>query len=79
MAALSKYMSEARDRALPDAVIEEAKHHILDTFAAMVSGSELLPGREALKVRPGSWRREEFDDRRLATALRTDRSSHREW
>ena len=49
MAALSKYMSEARDRALPDAIIEEAKHHILDTFAAMVSGSELPPGRQALK------------------------------
>jgi 2-methylcitrate dehydratase PrpD len=48
MAALSKYMSEARDRALPAAVVEQAKHHILDTFAAMVSGSELLPGREAL-------------------------------
>ena len=49
MAALSKYMSEARDRALPDAVVEEAKHHILDTFAAMVSGSELPPGIQALK------------------------------
>jgi 2-methylcitrate dehydratase PrpD len=49
MARLSSYMSEARDRALPDEVVEKAKHHILDTFAAMVSGSELLPGRAALK------------------------------
>jgi len=49
MARLSSYMSEARNRALPDDVVEKAKHHILDTFAAMVSGSELLPGREALK------------------------------
>ncbi|MBZ5643450.1 MAG: MmgE/PrpD family protein [Acidobacteriia bacterium] len=49
MAALSKFMSEARDRALPDKVVEEAKHHILDTFAAMVSGSELPPGVQALK------------------------------
>jgi len=48
-ARLSSYMSEARNRALPDEVVEKAKHHILDTFAAMVSGSELLPGREALK------------------------------
>jgi len=48
-ARLSSYMSEARNRALPDDVVEKAKHHILDTFAAMVSGSELLPGREALK------------------------------
>ncbi|MCU1342446.1 MAG: MmgE/PrpD family protein [Candidatus Acidoferrum typicum] len=49
MARLSTYMSEARDRAFPDDVIEKAKHHILDTFAAMVSGSELPPGRAALK------------------------------
>src|SRR5216683_535457 len=48
-ARLSSYMSEARNRALPDEVIEKAKHHILDTFAAMVSGSELLPGQAALK------------------------------
>ena len=40
-------MSEAGDRALPDNVVEKAKHHILDTFAAMVSGSELPPGRAA--------------------------------
>jgi 2-methylcitrate dehydratase PrpD len=49
MARLSSYMSEARNRALPDEVTEKAKHHILDTFAAMVSGSELLPGQAALK------------------------------
>jgi 2-methylcitrate dehydratase PrpD len=49
MARLSSYMSDARDRALPDEVTEKAKHHILDTFAAMVSGSELVPGQAALK------------------------------
>ena len=49
MTKLSTYMSEARDRALPDAVAEKAKHHVLDTFAAMVSGSELPPGREAIR------------------------------
>ena len=49
MARLSSYMSDARNRALPDEVTEKAKHHILDTFAAMVSGSELLPGQAALK------------------------------
>src|SRR6202521_4087788 len=41
-------MGEARDRTLPDDVIEKAKHHILDTFAAMISGSELAPGRAAI-------------------------------
>lgn len=49
MARLSSYMSEARRRALPEEVQEKAKHHILDTFAAMVSGSQLLPGQAALK------------------------------
>src|SRR5437016_1242987 len=48
MTRLSIYMSQARDRALPDEVVEQAKRHILDTFAAMVSGSELIPGRAAI-------------------------------
>ena len=48
-AKLTTYMSEARDRALPDEVVEKAKHHILDTFAAMVSGSELPPGLAAIR------------------------------
>lgn len=46
---LSAYMSEAQRRTLPDEVVEKTKHHILDTFAAMVSGSELAPGRVALQ------------------------------
>lgn len=46
---LSSYMSEAAGRALPDEVVEKAKHHILDTFAAMLSGSQLPPGRAALQ------------------------------
>ena len=49
MLKLSTYMSEAKDRALPDEVVEKAKQHILDTIAAMVSGSELPPGKAALK------------------------------
>lgn len=48
MEKLSIYMAEARDRALPDNVLQETKHHILDTIAAMVSGSELPPGRMAI-------------------------------
>jgi 2-methylcitrate dehydratase PrpD len=46
---LSSYMSEVANRALPDEVVEKAKHHTLDTFAAMISGSELPPGRAALQ------------------------------
>lgn len=49
MAALSAYMSEARSRALPAEAIEKAKHHILDTLAAMISGSELAPGQFAIR------------------------------
>ena len=35
-------------RPLPEAVIERARHHILDTVAAMVSGSQLRPGQMAI-------------------------------
>ena len=49
MAKLSTYMSEARSRALPGDVVEKAKQHIVDTFAAMVSGSQLLPGKAAIQ------------------------------
>jgi 2-methylcitrate dehydratase PrpD len=50
MAALSDYMAAAKDRALPAEVIEKVKHHILDTFAAMLSGSKLPPGQAALAL-----------------------------
>src|SRR5688572_10236801 len=50
MSALSGYMAAAKDRALPPDVAEKAKYHILDTFAAMLSGSELPPGRAALAL-----------------------------
>jgi 2-methylcitrate dehydratase PrpD len=49
MKRLSSYMCLARDNALPDEVVERAKLHILDTFGAMVSGSELPAGRAALR------------------------------
>src|ERR1700744_4121488 len=45
MEALSSYMSAAAARPLPAAVAEKTKQHILDTFAAMVSGATLPPGR----------------------------------
>jgi 2-methylcitrate dehydratase PrpD len=49
MIRLSTYMSEAQGRALPGDVIEKTKHHVLDTLAAMMSGSELPPGRAAIQ------------------------------
>jgi 2-methylcitrate dehydratase PrpD len=49
MAKLSEYMAGALNRELPEKVVLDAKHHILDTVAAMVSGSELPPGRDAIQ------------------------------
>ena len=46
---LSAYMAAAATRSLPEEVSENAKRHILDTFAAMISGSALVPGRGALE------------------------------
>jgi 2-methylcitrate dehydratase PrpD len=46
---LSRYMAAARERALPPEVVEHTKHHVLDTFAAMVSGTKLKPGQAALR------------------------------
>ena len=46
---LSAYMSAAGTRALPAEATEHAKHHLLDTLAAMISGSQLLPGQAALR------------------------------
>ena len=49
MDVLSAYMSAAANRALPAEVAEHARHHLLDTLAAMISGSQLLPGQAALR------------------------------
>jgi 2-methylcitrate dehydratase PrpD len=45
MRELSEFIAQAPGQALPESVIEVAKHHVLDTFAAMVSGSQLHPGQ----------------------------------
>jgi 2-methylcitrate dehydratase PrpD len=42
------YIAGALRRPLPKQVLEKTKHHVLDTLAAMVSGSRLLPGRKAI-------------------------------
>jgi 2-methylcitrate dehydratase PrpD len=49
MGALTAYLNAAGKRALPAEVAEQAKHHILDTLASMISGSELPPGQAALR------------------------------
>ena len=49
MRTLATYIATAPRRALPAAVTERAKHHLLDTLSAMLSGSTLLPGRRAIE------------------------------
>jgi 2-methylcitrate dehydratase PrpD len=49
MSTLSIYMSGAGNRKLPDQIVEKTKHVILDALAAMISGSELPPGRFAIQ------------------------------
>src|SRR5215469_9713422 len=47
MSTLSDYMSAAGSLALPSEAAVEAKHHLLDTLAAMISGAALAPGEAA--------------------------------
>jgi 2-methylcitrate dehydratase PrpD len=49
MRRLSRYIAQATRQPLPMEVAERAKHHLLDTLSAMVSGSPLLPGRRAIE------------------------------
>lgn len=44
---LSQYIAGAVRKPLPKEVMERARIHLVDTFAAMISGSRLLPGRLA--------------------------------
>lgn len=46
---LARYMVEARERSLPPDVAREARHRILDSLAAMVSGARLKPGEMAIR------------------------------
>jgi 2-methylcitrate dehydratase PrpD len=46
---LSTYIAGALNAYVPEPVLERAKLHIVDTFAAMISGSRLLPGRQVIR------------------------------
>ena len=46
---VSSYISRGVETSLPPEVIIKAKHHILDTLAAIVSGSKLKPGQLAIR------------------------------
>ena len=45
MKTLATYMAGAAKKPLPKHVAEKTKHHLLDTLAATISGSRLLPGK----------------------------------
>ena len=45
----SEYLATALKRKLPDDVMERAKIHLVDSIAAILSGSRLLPGKRALR------------------------------
>lgn len=49
MQQLSMYIATSLHMKVPDHVCERAKIHIVDTFAAIISGSRLLPGRQAIE------------------------------
>jgi len=59
MQAVSAYIASALKRKLPQEVAGRAKNHLVDTFAAILSGSKLLPGRRAIAyVKPSrQWSR----------------------
>ncbi len=48
MPALSAYIARALRKPLPRTVAEKTRQHVLDTIAAMVSGSRLVPGKKAI-------------------------------
>ena len=54
---LAQYIARAAKKPLPKPIVEKTKHHVVDTLAAMVSGSRLPPGRAAIsyiKTRGGT-------------------------
>ncbi|HXF66169.1 MAG TPA: MmgE/PrpD family protein [Burkholderiales bacterium] len=46
---LIRYLAQARTAPIPAEVRAKAKHHVLDTLAAMVSGTTIKPGAFALR------------------------------
>jgi 2-methylcitrate dehydratase PrpD len=49
MRRLSAYVAGALHQPLPASVVEKARQHILDTLAAMISGTRLKPGQLAIR------------------------------
>lgn len=66
---LARYMVASRDTPLPYAVAVACKNHILDTFGAMISGSQMRPGQMATKYVQGQGGTEQASV--VGTGLRT--------
>jgi 2-methylcitrate dehydratase PrpD len=69
---ISEYIAAAGQRQLPADVSEKAKHHILDTIAAMVSGSRLKPGELAIdfvRLQGGAMEAQVIGTNFLSTAI----------
>ena len=49
---LCAFLDDARHAQLDEKTIEKAKHHIVDTIAAMISGTALHVGEKAFKALP---------------------------
>lgn len=49
---LAAFLAGSVNREVPDTVVEKTKHHIVDTFAAMISGAKLEVGVQALTAVP---------------------------
>ena len=54
MREVSEYIAGALGRPLPDAVVEKAQHHILDTIAAIAVGARLKPGKVVVSLPDGT-------------------------
>ncbi len=42
---IARYVAATHERNLPDEIVERAKHHLLDTISAVISGAELKAGK----------------------------------
>ncbi len=67
--ALARHMVAARTVTLPPEVVDAAKHRILDTLGAMISGARMRPGQAALRYVEGLGGRPEAGV--VASKLRT--------
>jgi 2-methylcitrate dehydratase PrpD len=70
--ALSEHIASALARPLPPEIEEKTRHHLLDTLAAMVAGSRLVPGQLArayVRAQGGARQATVVGSRQVTTAV----------